>query len=59
MGNMICCANDAEGIVDSSDLLNDKKPKLFGAKLNNLNNESSDESNEEDHPLEGKLVHIS
>ena len=52
MGNVVCCANDADGVVDASELLNDKKPKLFGTKIGL--NASAEDSNEEAHPLEGK-----
>ena len=51
MGNVLCCANNTDGLVDASNLLNEKTPVLFGTKIG-LN--ESDESSEEDHPLEGK-----
>ena len=51
MGNALCCANNTDGLADASNLLNEKTPVLFGTKIG-LND--SDESSEEDHPLEGK-----
>lgn len=51
MGNMICCANDADGLVET---IPDKKPKLFGAKF--VVDDSSDEDDKgQENPVGGKL----
>ena len=54
MGNMICCAADADGIIDASELPNDRKPQLFGTNANQHNDSSEDEADLETQSVESK-----
>ena len=48
----LCCTSETAGMADASELLGERKPVLFGTKIGL--HDSDSESNEEDHPLEGK-----
>lgn len=52
MGNVICCANDGDTIVETVNPSDLKRPQLFGAP----HQSSSDEnSSDDEHPLEERL----